>query len=60
MTANPNIASEETWNYKNITVAGLIPVLRARTSCEIDGYAINDSQKRLITVGECALLRFSH
>jgi len=47
-------------NYKNITVAGLIPVLRARTSCEIDGYAINDSQRRLITMGESALLRFSH
>jgi hypothetical protein len=38
----------------------LIPVLQARTSCEIDGYAINGSQKRLVTVGECALLRFSH
>ena len=37
----------------------LIPVLQARTSYELDGYAINGSQKRLVTVGECALLRFS-
>jgi hypothetical protein len=47
-------------NYKNITVAGPIAVLQARTSYEIDRYAINGSQKRLVTVGECALLRFSH
>jgi hypothetical protein len=38
----------------------LIPVLQARTSYEIDGYAINGSQKRLVTVGERALLRLSH
>jgi hypothetical protein len=44
-------------NYTNITVAGLIPVLRARTSCEINGYAVNDSQRRLITVGECLWMR---
>ena len=35
-------------------------ILQARTSYEIDGYAINGSQKRLVTVGEPALLRFSH
>src|ERR1700751_2126797 len=34
----------------------LIPVLQARTCYEIDGYAINGSQKRLVTVGECALV----
>jgi 3-hydroxyacyl-CoA dehydrogenase len=38
----------------------LIAVLQARTSYEIDGYAINGSQKRLVTVGERALLRLSH
>src|SRR5579864_2349435 len=34
----------------------LIPVLQARTSYEIDGYAINGSQRRLVTVDEFALL----
>ncbi len=38
----------------------LIPALQARASCEIEGYAINDRQRRLVTVGERALLRFSH
>jgi hypothetical protein len=46
-------------NYKNITVAGLIQFYEPELPAKINGYAINDSQRRLLTVGECALLRFS-